>query len=248
MENKVLAVVAGVEVTEKDLNEIIKNYPEQQRMYFDNEQGRKQLLEQVIAFELFNKFGKEIGLDTTEEYKSAVERLSKEILTQITMNKILSDVTVTDEDAKKFYDKNKDSFAGQDTVSAKHILVETEEEANNIKKEIEAGEISFEEAAAKYSTCPSKEAGGNLGAFGKGMMVPEFEKAAFELEIGKVSEAVQTQFGYHLILVEEKNEAKAKEFEEVKDNIIGQLIQEQQQKKYIDQVRELEAKYGVERK
>ena len=69
-----------------------------------------------------------------------------------------------------------------------------------------SNELTFEEAAVKYSTCPSKEEGGNLGSFGRGMMVPEFEEAAFNLDLNVVSEPVQTQFGYHLIKVEDKND------------------------------------------
>ncbi|MGV2643757.1 peptidylprolyl isomerase, partial [Clostridium perfringens] len=102
-------------------------------------------------------------------------------------------------------------------------------------------------AAVKYSTCPSKEQGGNLGAFGRGMMDPEFEEAAFNLEIGVVSDSVQTQFGYHLIKVEEKNEGKEMLFDEVKDQIVNTLLQEMQQRKYLDVVKELEKKYVVTR-
>lgn len=248
MENKVIAVAAGKQITEKDIQSIIMRYPEEQRAYFNSEQGKKQLVEQTIAFELFNKFGKEIELDKTNEYKLSVENIAKELLAQMTISKVLSEVTVTDEDAKKFYDDNKDKFAKPSTVTAKHILVEKEEAAKQIKNEIEEGKLTFEEAAKKYSTCPSKEQGGELGPFSKGMMVPEFEEAAFTAEIGKVTEPVKTQFGYHLILVSAKNDAEEKSFEEVKDMVIGQLMQQAQQKKYIDCISELEKKYGVDRK
>ncbi len=247
-ENKVLAVVAGVEITQNDLEEVIMRYPEDKRGYFNNEQGKKQLLEQIIAFELFNKFGAENNIDKTEEYIKEVQKLQKDILTQMTINKILSDVIITDEDMKKYYEENKAQFKSPETVSAKHILVSDIEEANSIKKELDNNAISFEEAAKKYSSCPSKEQGGDLGEFGRGMMVPEFENAAFELEIGQISEPVKTQFGYHIILVESKNEPKEKEFDEVKDMIFNQMNQEAQQKKYIDMIMELEKKYGVERK
>lgn len=89
-------------------------------------------------------------------------------------------------------------------VRAEHILVQTKEEALKVKEEIEAGKITFEDAAKKYSMCPSKANGGDLGYFGRGMMVKPFEDGAFDGEIGKVSEPVQTQFGYHLIKVIDK--------------------------------------------
>lgn len=164
----------------------------------------KQLLEQVIAFELMANLGEELNLNTTEEFKANLKNVERELLTQVTMNKVLSEITVTDKEALDFYNENKNMFVEQPTVSAKHILVDSKETCENVRKEIESGEVTFEEAASKYSSCPSKEQGGSLGAFGRGMMVPEFEDAAFKLEIGVVSEPVQTQFGYHLIKVEDR--------------------------------------------
>lgn len=91
-------------------------------------------------------------------------------------------------------------------VKASHILVKTEEEAKNIKEEILSGKIDFPHAAGKYSFCPSGGNGGDLGKFPKGVMVKPFEDAAFALEENVVSDPVQTQFGWHLILVTEKGE------------------------------------------
>lgn len=88
-------------------------------------------------------------------------------------------------------------------VRASHILVKTQEEALKIKEEIAAGK-SFDEAAKDYSSCPSGRNGGDLGFFGHGVMVPEFDKAAFEAIQGEVTEPVQTNFGWHLILVTDK--------------------------------------------
>lgn len=248
MENKVLAVAAGNEITEKDLNAIISRYPEEQRGALQNEGKKKQLLEQLISFELMNKFGKEIELDKTQEYKDAIESISKEVITSMAINKILSDITVTDDEVKKYYEDNKEAFGQPATVSARHILVETEEEAKKAKEEIESESISFGDASMKYSMCPSNQQGGNLGEFSKGMMVPEFEEAAFTAEIGVVTEPVKTQFGYHLILVDAKNEASIKSFDEVKDGVLNQLLQQNQHVKYDQMLKELENKYGVERK
>ncbi|MGG7144678.1 peptidylprolyl isomerase [Clostridium nigeriense] len=247
MENKVLATVAGKEIKESDLKNIISRYPEDKRAYFTTDEAKKQLLEQIVSFELINILGRELKINETEEYADNVKQAEKDILTQLTLNKILLDVTVTEEDALNYYNNNKNLFTQPPTVSAKHILVDNKELCDQIKKEIDNNEITFEEAAVKYSTCPSKEQGGNLGSFGRGMMVPEFEEAAFGLDIDVVSDPVQTQFGYHLIKVEEKNEGSEAEFEDVKSKIVNQLLQEGQQRKYLDVVKELENKYGVTR-
>jgi peptidyl-prolyl cis-trans isomerase C len=84
-------------------------------------------------------------------------------------------------------------------IRAKHILVDTLEAAEHVLKKLEQGE-SFEQLATEYSTCPSRSRGGDLGKFGKGMMVKTFEKAAFKLKVGEITkEPIKTQFGFHLI-------------------------------------------------
>lgn len=247
MENKVLATISGVEVKESDLQQIIMRYPEDKRAYFNTEEAKKQLLEQFISFELMSRLGTEMKLNETEEYKNNLKVMEKDLLTQITINKVLSEVTITDEEVKEHYNSNKETFKKQPTVSAKHILVQDKEECEKVRKEIENGECTFEEAAMKHSTCPSKEQGGSLGDFSRGMMVPEFEDAAFTLELETVSEPVKTQFGYHLIKVESKTEGEESEFDAVKSEIINKLTQERQQRKYLDVVKELEVKHGVKR-
>lgn len=85
------------------------------------------------------------------------------------------------------------------TANARHILVDDEARCNSIKEKISAGEISFEQAAMAHSTCPSSAQGGDLGEFGPGQMVPEFDKVVFNDEVGVVHGPVQTQFGFHLL-------------------------------------------------
>lgn len=89
-------------------------------------------------------------------------------------------------------------------VRASHILVKTQDEAKELKNKITSGEVDFETAAAQFSSCPSGARGGDLGYFPRGVMVKEFEVAAFEGEKGEVSDPVQTQFGWHLIKVIDK--------------------------------------------
>ena len=97
--------------------------------------------------------------------------------------------------------KNQNVSPIKNQVRASHILVNSEAQAQRLKSEIEKGEITFENAAKEYSLCPSGQNGGDLGYFGRNMMVKEFETAAFTLPLGKVSNPVKTQFGYHLIKV-----------------------------------------------
>lgn len=247
MSEKILAVAAGHEITEKELNDLIKNYPPEQQIYMSSPQAKQQVLEQIIAFHLFHKMAVEEKITESKEYEEMIEKMKVELASHMAATSIIEGVRVEEAEEKAFYEENPDLFEAQAQVSAKHILVENEDSANDIAKEIADG-LAFEEAAKKYSTCPSKEKGGDLGYFSKGQMVPEFEKAAFEGEIGKVIGPVQTQFGYHLIRVEDKKEGSVVPFEQVQDQIHQQLVQNKQKEVYDAKIKELEAKYGVERK
>lgn len=248
MENKILAVVNGREITEHDIDLIISKYPEQQRAMFATEDARKAILEQAIGFELMYYKGVELNIEETDVYKQQLEIFKKELLIQRTVEDLLSKVIITDKEAKDYYDDNKEEFQEPARVSAKHILVESEEAIKELKEKITSGEMTFEEAARNKSTCPSSAQDGNLGEFSKGMMVPEFESAAFDLAVGEVSEPVQTQFGWHLIKVEGKHEASVQTFDDVKEMVIRKLTVAAQQEKYISVIEELEKQYPVDRK
>lgn len=245
MENKVLAIVNGQEISNEDIETTIARYPKERQMFYTSEAGKKQLLEQLVGFELIYSHAKEIELDKEEIYLKQLDAAKKEILIQAGVYKILQDAQVTDKELEDYYSANEHLFKTPATVAAKHILVDSEEKASEIKDKIENG-MAFEEAAMEYSTCPSNAQGGSLGEFSKGQMVPEFEEAAFLLEKGVVSAPVKTQFGYHLIKVEGKNEAGAKSFAEVKDSIKSKLLQERQSLKYNAFIDELKGKYSVE--
>lgn len=245
MENKILAVVNGAEISESDLESAIMRFPRERQSYLSTEDGKKQLLEEMIAFELVYNYAKDSGMENEKEYIELLEKAKKEILTQTAISKVMAEVTVSDEEIKDYYKANQQMFAEPEMVNAKHILVETKEKAEEIINEIKNG-LNFEDAAQKYSSCPSKAQGGSLGRFAKGQMVPEFEDAAFSLEIGVVSEPVKTQFGYHLIKVEEKVEGSIKNFDEVKNMIKNNLLQQRQTFKYSQLNSELKEKYSVE--
>ena len=154
--------------------------------------------------------------------------------------------------AKEAYEARKTEFSTGESVKARHILVKTEpstsaeddkkalEKAQQIVKEAKAPGANFAALAKKYSDDPgSKDKGGELGSFEKGRMVPEFEKVAFAAPIGEISEPVKSQFGYHIIQVEEKSPANTKSFDDVKTQIAAEMIAKEQSKTALE---DLEAK------
>ncbi|MEG0642070.1 MAG: peptidylprolyl isomerase [Clostridium sp.] len=247
MENKVLALVNGREITQADLDAALAKFPPERRTQLSSEEGKKYLLEQVISWELLYTHAVDMGIEKREDYTVQIEEAKRGILSQIAINDVLSKVTVSDEEVEEYYNANKDKFTDAPQLRASHILIDSEEKAKEIIAEIKSG-LSFKEAAQKHSTCPSGAQGGSLGSFGRGMMVPEFEDAAFELGLGEISEPVKTQFGYHIIVVEEKIAEKAKSLEEVKPQVMNTLLQSKQSNTYVELVDDLKKKYNFEMK
>ena len=242
-DEKILATVGNANITEADVEGFIAGLPREQRAYASNPQFKKHCLEQLISIHLYAMMGEELKLDETQEYKKIMESAKRDILSQLAMNEVLKNITVTEEECKEFYDNNPQHFTEGETVSAKHILVKEESECLEILEAINKGETTFEDAAKEKSTCPSGQKGGDLGAFGRGQMVPEFEEAAFNAELNTVVGPVATQFGYHLIKVEAKNEATVADFETVKAQIRSNLLSMKQNDAYIKKAEELKAKY-----
>ncbi|RXI41137.1 peptidylprolyl isomerase [Clostridium tetani] len=245
--SKVLAVFNGREITDGDLDNTIAQFPAERQQFFKTEEGRKNLLNEIISFELIHDYAKDNKFDLDDLYLEKIEAIKKETLIQWTISKVLSEAEVKEEDIKEFYNNNKNMFIEEERVSTKHILVETKEEAEKIIDEIKNG-LSFEEAAKEYSNCPSKGSGGDLGTFGRGRMVKEFEEAAFEMKEGTISNPVKTQFGYHIIKLEKKYGKGTKEYNEVKDLIKKQLHQEKERDLYKKFTEDLKNKYSVELK
>lgn len=244
MEEKIIATFNGKHITNKDLQEIISRFPADRQQHLATPEGKKELLNEIVSFEVLYEHAKDNNMEEDNDYLIQLENAKKEILTQIAIKKIISSVKVDEEDVVKFYESNKEMFKTEETITAKHILVSTLEECTNILNEIKSG-MKFEKAAEKYSTCPSKNKGGALGTFGHGRMVPPFEKAAFNMNVGEISEPVKTQFGYHLIFIEDKNPESIIPLDEVKGSIYAQVLQEKQKEMYINFIDDLKKKYNV---
>jgi len=243
--SKIIAKVNGKEITQADMELLVRTLGPQRAAQFESEEGQKQLVDELINQELFYFDAVDTKLEETEGFKAEMEVAKANILKQLNIKNTLDTVTVSEEDAKTFYDENKEKFVRPMTVTASHILVDTEEKADEIYASIETGK-DFAEAAQEFSSCPSKDRGGDLGPFGQGQMVPEFEQAAFAMEVGKVSAPVKTQFGFHIIKLTDKTEEGTSPYEEVKAQIEQQLVIMQQNDAYFNKVNELKEKYPVE--
>ncbi len=181
-----------------------------------------------------------------DEFKAALKKydLTEEILKDFMVKQksisklyqeVTKDVTVDEDEIKAYFDAHKDQFNEPEMVRARHILVKTEEEAVDIRKELEQGG-EFESLAKKYSTEPgADQSGGELGFFPRGRMVPEFEEAAFSLSVGEISQPVKTQFGYHLIKVEEKNAAKEATYADVDKETLKAMVLEQKKQEIFNE-------------
>ncbi len=246
MNSKILASVNGVAITEAEVEAMVVAFM-QHGQNVNNEQGRKMVLEQLISKKLLLLDAQKNLYEYDPEFKKELEMVKADLLVNFTMKKAMEKIDVKDEEVKEYYEKNKDTFVEGEKVSASHILVDSEEKANEILAKITAKEVSFEDAARENSTCPSSENGGNLGEFTRGQMVPEFDEACFNMEVGEIKGPVKTQFGYHLIKLNSKSESKPMEFEVIKEQLKGSMLQEKQQEAYKSKINQLQIMYPVDR-
>ncbi|WP_254871034.1 peptidylprolyl isomerase [Bacillus sp. Marseille-Q1617] len=178
---------------------------------------------------------------------ASLESVKNNIETFLLTEKLLQDrISITDEQVKEYFETNKDSFAQTEQVEASHILVEDEETAKEVKGKLDEGG-DFAELAKEYSTDTSNaESGGELGFFAKGEMVAEFEEKAFSMKAGEISEPVKTEFGYHIIKVTDKKEAKEAVLDDHKEEIKDILFEQALQTEYGVWLEEQKADYEID--
>ena len=155
MRNNVLATINGKEITEFDVENIISQYSEADQKSVNTDNGREKILDQLVSCELMYNFAQDEKLEETDEFKVRIEEARKDILTQMGISKAAGNESINENEALDYYNSNKEKFIVGEMVSVKHILVESQEEAYNVKNEIENNQISFSDAALKYSMCPS---------------------------------------------------------------------------------------------
>lgn len=246
MADKILATVGGLTITENEVNEFIMSLGQRGQAY-NTPEGKRAVLNQLIGNKLLLLDARRNLYEAEPAFREQLTRLKDNLLISYAGEKAIASANVTDSEAQEYYENNKAQFSTGETVNASHILVDSEDKAKEIYEEIASGKKSFEDAAKEYSSCPSKEAGGSLGDFARGQMVPEFDKAVFEMEVGEITKTpVKTQFGYHLIKLNAKNAAKEMEYSEIKDEIKAGLLNEKRRKAYESKINQLKIMYPVD--
>lgn len=239
-EDKVVAKIGDRVITNADLDQAMQDLAQQFRNVPEAER-RARVLDSIIDMNVLAMKAEKEGMQDDVALKRRIALLRTRVLHNGYFQTKIQP-TVTEEAIRARFEKEMAGATPEQEVSARHILVKTEEEAKAIIKELEGG-ADFIELAKKKSTGPSGPQGGDLGFFGPGRMVPSFEKAAFALEKGAYSkEPVKSQFGYHIIKVDDKRDTPLPTYEQSREQISQLLMTEA----YAAAVKEGRASLGME--
>ncbi len=217
----VVAVVDGVAITEDELNFAAEDLA-QDLSAIPPAERRAFVVSVLIDMKLMANAARELDLDQTDVFERRLRYLEERALRRAYFATEIN-ASVTQEAVQAAYDAFVAGLSQEEELRARHILVATLEDARNVRAEIDAGR-PFEDVAREKSTGPSGPSGGDLGFFGRGRMVKEFEDAVFALEVGEVSDPVQTQFGWHVIKLEERRQSEPPAFEQVAGQLRQQLL------------------------
>jgi len=235
----VVATVNGTQITTDEVNQVLMEGTQGRFNTLPKEKQaelRKRIVEGMIAQELVYGDAKKSGVLNSKEYqdelKEVMKRVEKQLASKVWEKQQFDKIKLTDAEVRKYYDSHTNEFVEKEKVHARHILVKTEEEAKKIidslkGKHGEALKRAFIDAAKKFSTGPSGPKGGDLGSFPRGQMVPEFNDKVFTMKVGTITEQpVKTQFGYHIIYLEDKVNGRELGFDDVKSFIEQKLKME----------------------
>lgn len=224
-DDPVIARVNGVDIKQSDLDFAASEVGPRLGNYTP-EDRKKVLLQYVIENELMAGAGEKDSLNNAANFPDRVKYHQRRALRDAYFDASIRNA-VSEEAAKKIYDEKIGGVKPEQEVHARHILVATEAEAKEVAERLKKGE-DFATVAKEKSKDTNAE-GGDLGFFARGQMLKPFEDAAFALDVGKISDPVQTQFGWHIIKVEEKRDQPAPTFDQVKEAILSQLVQQKAQ-------------------
>jgi peptidyl-prolyl cis-trans isomerase C len=240
-QEKVVAKVNGKAITEADM-QLAEAEIGNELGSIPAEARRRVILEYVIENQLFADAAEAAKLGSGAAFDERMQYWRRRALREYYFEAELKN-SVSEAEAKKFYDQQVSSAKAQEEVRARHILVETEAQAKELQDRLGKGE-DFVALAKTHSKDPgSKDDGGDLGYFGKGQMVPVFEETAFALKAGQVSSPVKSQFGWHIVKVEDRRQRGAPPFDAIKDRLIASMVHRKAQEVAADLRAKAELEY-----
>jgi len=247
----ILVTVNGKNITKQEAEIFVNASSPQAHFSTLDKTQQDMIVDRLVEKTLFTELASKEGIDKKPEFQRNMKKIKEELLVNMWMKEQMDNAVVSDSEAKTFYEKNAEKFKQKDSVHARHILVKDEKTAQTLIDEMkdlkgDALKTKFIELAKSKSTGPSGPKGGDLGSFTKGQMVPEFSKAVWALNVGDITKApVKTQFGYHVIYLEDKKPASSVPYEQVKDKIVATLKQKQFATKVAEVAKELKSKATI---
>lgn len=225
--DKVYVVVNGEEISGSDIAVALRD----PRIKFDalEKEQQTQVLENVVEQKILAQEAFKSKVVKSAVYKEELEKLKQKLAYQIWITDLSKTVDVSDKEVKAYYDKNKEKYVTPEEFKASHILVKSQKEADEIIKQLSSSKnmkIDFVKLAKEKSVGPSGPNGGDLGWFTKEKMLPEFSAAAAKLKKGDITKkAVKTQYGFHVIFLEDKKESATLSFKQIEKQLKQELLQ-----------------------
>lgn len=220
-----VAVVGGEKIMDTDIEALLNEIPEQARQRYASVEGKRELVQSLAEIKMLSLEAKKQGIDRSPDVKRKIDFMGEQMLARELAENTVDKITISDEEISGYYHDNREQFSTGPRVKLRHILLDSESEAQAVLARLKKGE-DFSSLAREKSRCPSSQQGGELGWATKGMMVPEFEDAAFALKKGQMSEVVKSSYGYHVIMCDDVEAARQLDLEEVRDTIRQQLKSE----------------------
>ena len=230
---KVLAKIGDRVITLEEFDKKIERLPKQYQEILKVQ--KKKFLDEIIREELLHKEALKSKIDKDPETQEVIAEAKKRILVaRLIKNRVQDKAFISEEEIKRYYDEHSEEFMLPERWRASHVLVDTPKEAEEIREKLKQG-ASFEELAEKRSKDAASKKGGDVGYFSKGQLIPEFEKACFELELGELSDVVKTQFGYHVIKLTDRKSPEVQEFSSV-ENIIKKDLERKRKTQLLEEL------------
>jgi len=240
-EDRVVATVNGVQITESQLNPLIEEFRQRSQKTVLKPDDKNQILKGMIRRTLILQQKEASDLRKEKKIVERVKDFENGLVVATFLERHVGQkLTVTEEEIKEYYEKNLQRFSSPPKVKARHILLRDRKEAEKVLAKLKKGE-DFSQLAKEYSIdLPMAKEGGAMGTIEKGKGLPELEKVLFVLKVGEISDIVETRYGFHILTVDEIITTQYRPFEEVKESIRKGLLQQKEAKAFDEMAANLE--------